>query len=420
MRELIQKRIALLLLLMGLGWGMAFAQITSRKPGGSASVQKTTTTTADIACAGTVLLEEDFEGGIPAGWVVIDGDGLTPVSQMGLQPGWQSRVDYRDSNNTVVVSPSWYSPVGQSDDWLITPAVALGANPCLSWMAYSQDGSFKETYEVRVATTPDTTAFLANAAVETVVDASGDPHVASASLTAWANQTVYIAFRQTSVDKFVLALDDVKVSNVNVRDVGVYALQYGDPDPGDTVTIRFEVANYGSDTITSFQAMYSVDGGTAQFMAVGPVSIPPNATLSFDHDSLYISDSVDANYNLCAWTNLPNASFDQEMSNDTLCNTLTVGEPVGRPEPIAAMQSISLYPNPCQESVSVLPMGLRQSQRAALHIVDIHGRTCDARALHLLPHTAVNLNMESFTPGMYFIRIDVEGQAPFVAKLIKR
>jgi hypothetical protein len=431
MREMIQKRISLLLLLMGLGMGIVSAQWKTREPYplyGVTEVKgtprpvatKTTATTTDIACAGTVLLDVDFESGIPAGWLVIDGDGRTPASQTGLQPGWQSRMDYRDSTNTVMVSPSWYAPVGQSDDWLISPAVTLGSNPCLSWRAYSQDENFKETYEVRVATTPDTAAFKANAAVETVVDASGDPHAASASLAGWANQTVYIAFRQTSVDKFVLALDDVKVSNVNQRDVGVYSLQYGDPDPGDTVTIRFEVANYGSDTITSFQAMYSIDGGAAQFMSVGPVSIPPNATVFFNHDSLYLSDTLDANYSLCAWTNLPNAAFDQEMGNDTLCGTLTVGSPVGRPEPRSNPSSITLYPNPTAGSVSLLVKGLHQSQPARLRILDAQGRTCNTRALRLIPNTPLTLDTESLAPGVYFIRIDVEGQAPFVEKLMKR
>jgi hypothetical protein len=263
-----------------IGCCCTFGQVTSRVPQ-TASNQKTEGITAEVPCAGSVLLEEGFENGIPVGWIVIDGDTLTPRSQTLLQKGWQSRVDYRDTSNMVVVSPSWYEVPGTSDDWLISPAVSLGSNPCLSWRAYSQDIYFKESYEVRVALTTDTSAFLANPVLDGENETSGSPHQLAASLADWAGQTVYIAFRQTSTDKFVLALDEIKVTNVNAVDIGVYAVTYGAPDPGDTVTLRFQVANYGSDTVTNFQALYSLEGGPAKFMTIGSVSIPPNGTVSF-------------------------------------------------------------------------------------------------------------------------------------------
>src|SRR5687768_17483587 len=106
MRELTQKLSLCLLLVTALGWDIAFAQVTSRSKIGWTAT-KTEGITAVIPCAGTVLLSEDFESGIPAGWLVIDGDGLTPAAQMQLQPGWQGRTDYRDSTNSVAVSPSW-------------------------------------------------------------------------------------------------------------------------------------------------------------------------------------------------------------------------------------------------------------------------------------------------------------------------
>ncbi|HEX2899634.1 MAG TPA: choice-of-anchor J domain-containing protein, partial [Bacteroidia bacterium] len=234
MRELTQKLRGLLLLPAFIGCSLASAQVTCRVPQ-TASTQKTEGITAEVPCAGSVLLSEDFANGIPVGWTVIDGDTLTPRAQMQLQKGWQSRTDYRDSSNKVVVSPSWYENPGKSDDWLITPPITLGSNPCLSWKAYSQDIYYKEAYEVRVALTPDTAAFLANAVIDEDDATSGTPHQLAATLGAWAGQTVYIAFRQVSDDKFVLALDDVKVTNVNVNDIGVYAVTYGSPDPGDTV-----------------------------------------------------------------------------------------------------------------------------------------------------------------------------------------
>ena len=151
-----------------------WAQQSSRSGLPVPSALRTEGVSGDLPCAGTVLLEEDFEAGLGA-WTVIDGDGLTPNAQMGLVGGWQGRVDYRDTTNHVAVTPSWYSPVGTSNDWLISPAITLGGNSCLSWIAYSQDGFFPERYEIRVATSSDTSAFLGNAALVTVAAESGSP-----------------------------------------------------------------------------------------------------------------------------------------------------------------------------------------------------------------------------------------------------
>jgi hypothetical protein len=320
----------LTILLLGLasvvGSGNVCAQIARRPESPALGTDRITEIQDQIPCNGTVLFDEGFENGIPSGWTVIDGDTLTPRMETGLVKGWQSRADYRDSlNNKVVCSPSWYLNPGQSNDWLISPAIVVGNNSCLSWKAYSQDIFFKENYEVRIANQADTTSFLANAPLMSITAELGNPHYASASLAAYAGQTVYIAFRQTSLDKFVLCLDDVRVSNVNTIDIGVLGVTYPVSDPGDSVKFRFQVANYGSDTITSFQALYRVDGGPAKVMTISAVSLPPNSTVFFNHDSLYVSDTLDGFHALCAWTNLPNAVIDQDVTNDTSCITVTIG-----------------------------------------------------------------------------------------------
>lgn len=356
-----------------------------------------------VPCVGTVALDEDFESGIPVTWTVIDGDGLTPNSLMGLGAGWQPRVDYRDTTQHVAVSPSWYNPAGQSNDWLITPAVVLGNNPCLSWTAYSQDGDFPERYEIRVATTPDTTAFLANPIVDSVSAESNAVTVRAASLAAYAGQTVYIAFRQTSVDKFVLALDNIRVTNVNAIDIGVYALTYGTLDPGDTVRVRFQVANYGSDTITNFQALYKVETGPAKLMTIGSVSIPPQSTLQFNHDSIFVSDSLDQFYHVCAWTTLPNTTVDQAPSNDTLCVAIPVGNPVGRPDPSQDMLDVTVYPNPAHDELRLLASDLGRPQLANLFLMDLEGRIVAAYSQRWLPGNSLRIDLRQLPAGMYFL-----------------
>jgi hypothetical protein len=376
--------------------------------------------TEDLPCGGSTLFAEDFEAGIPATWTVIDVDGLTPMPQTLLQPGWQSRQDYRDTLNHLAVSPAWYTlPASQSDDWLISPAIAIGSNSCLSWRVYSQDQYFKEDYEVRVATQPTITAFNANPALKTVTLESATPHFSTASLQGYAGQTVYVAFRQNSLDKFVLCLDDVKVSNVNNLDIGVRDLTYGTPDPLDTVTIRFQVANYGSDTITSFQAIYTVDGGPAKFMTVSAVSLAPNSTVAFNHDSLYVSDSLDANHVLCAWTNLPNSVLDQDQTNDTLCATLTIGQPVAVAPSQAWDAQMEVFPNPFSDLLHLRFLGLGKPTRALLQLYDLQGKLQHQAAAVLVNGNLISLEFGGLAPGMYFLKVTQGNGQTVQQKLIK-
>jgi Secretion system C-terminal sorting domain/Cleaved Adhesin Domain len=421
MRNLTTKSLCLLSMLGFLTVATLQGQSLQRSTMPQAA-DKVSATTELLPCSGSVLFSEDFENGIPAGWIVIDADTFTPRTETQLAKGWQSRADYRDSlNNKVVVSPSWYryTTTGKSNDWLISPLITLGSNSCLSWRAFSQDQYFKESYEVRIATVADTTAFLANAALLTVAAESGTPHFTSASLLAYAGQSVYIAFRQTSQDRFVLCLDDVRVSNVNTLDIGAYAITYGAPDIGDTVRMRFQVANYGSDTVRSFQALYTVDGGAPKSMAITAVSLPPNSTVAFNHDSLYVSDSIDAFLPLCAWTVLPNAAVDQDITNDTLCVTMTVGHPVGTVDPRVAMAQLQVYPNPFSSAVSLRVDGLQRPTQATVTVLDLQGRLLQQHAARLVSGAPISLDLSALAAGMYVVKVQVTGGKHLQTKLIK-
>jgi hypothetical protein len=320
--------------------------------------------------------------------------------------GWQLLADYDDSTNQVMVSPSWYVNAGQSDDWLITPQISLGNNSCLSWTARSQDPFFNEAYEVRISVTNnDTTAFLADSALVIVNSESGDNNIRTVNLSGYAGQDVYIAFRQTSDDKFVLVLDDVKVSNVNNLDIGVVDIAYGNPQPGDTVRFDLEVANYGSDTITSFNVIYSVDGATPQSMSVDSVVLPPNLTLSTEHIVVFLSDSVDKFYDVCAWTSLPNLVTDEDLSNDTTCISMPVGSPVGRPEPAAEIADLIVFPNPFSRELRVVVGEVEGVIAAEVRIVDLMGREMLRSPEKLYSNAEFSLDGSEWAAGIYFLKI---------------
>ena len=169
-------------------------------------------------------LAEDFEtepdtgiltcAALPAGWTQLDEDGRTPhESTAWVNQAWCVTGGVEASGNEAAVSNSWYFPAGAADDWLITPQIQLGTNPAVLWKGLSRIADFPETYEVRISTeVPQVLDFLDNPPVATVVGESGaglTPH--RASLAAYAQDFVYLAWRNLSDDKYLLMIDDIVV-----------------------------------------------------------------------------------------------------------------------------------------------------------------------------------------------------------------
>lgn len=382
---------------------LAQAQGANSRSAQPISIGSALSPTGDLPCAGTPIFEENFESGL-IGWTVIDGDGRTPNAQMQLTAGWQPRQDYRDTSNHVAVSPSWYSPIGNSNDWLISPPITVGSNSCLSWVAYSQDGSYLEAYEIRLAATPDTSAMLVDSALVTVASAPAAKTLRSVSLADYAGQTVHIAFRQTSQNKFVLALDDIKVSNVNTIDIGVYAVTVPSSDPGDTIALSIEVANYGSDTVRDFDLSYQVEAGAIQTMTLDSIVLAPNKTLTVTHRVKFVSDTIEAFYDYCAWTALPNGVADQGIVNDSLCDRFAVGTPVGMADAQRTALDMRAYPVPAHDRLYVQVRSARP-EHATATLYDLQGRAQRRQAMRLGTDAEFELDVNGLSAGIYLLQV---------------
>ena len=184
-------------------------------------------------CGGTTILDEHFDGSsIPGTWMTLDLDDFTPNTNLtSLTPnkGWQSVVDFKNpgGSNRILASPSWYeNNEGPSDDWLISPQIQnLPGNVCLSWYAYSQDRDFPESYEVRISTsTSELDSFFVLEPLVTIEEESDEFTYRNLNLSIYEGQDIYLAFRHISNDKFILALDDIRLAQVENTDLGVLLL----------------------------------------------------------------------------------------------------------------------------------------------------------------------------------------------------
>lgn len=165
---------------------------------------------------GTGTTEDFFEGfeagTLPTGWMSydVDNDGYK----------WDNTAvefDIFDAHTGLycMTSASYRNDVGAltPNNWLVTPAMEVTATSELKFWIDAQDALYSgEQYYVKVSTTGNAVADFTTT-IHTAVPA-GDWSEVVLDLSAFAGQTIYIAFQHANVtDMFFLKLDDLTVTN---------------------------------------------------------------------------------------------------------------------------------------------------------------------------------------------------------------
>ncbi|MBB5334580.1 T9SS-dependent choice-of-anchor J family protein [Chryseobacterium koreense] len=168
------------------------------------------------------IFQENFDGQGPGigAWTVIDNDGLTPAANVSfISNGW-NRIDRQGANgnfggpagNFAAMSTSWYNPAGTSDDWLITPQIALPSQAAfLQWDSKAQDPAYRDGYKVMLAPNGGNTIADFTVTLFTISQENSDWITRQQSLAPYAGTTVRIAFVNNSNDMFMLLMDNISV-----------------------------------------------------------------------------------------------------------------------------------------------------------------------------------------------------------------
>ncbi len=199
---------------------------------------------------------EDFEQGIPNTWTLYNQDGRTPAPTVSyVNAAWVARGD--GAGDTFAVSTSWYAPPGAADDWLVTPAITIGAGEILSWEAFAPDPDYRDGYEVRISTTGNAIGdFMSTPPLFAIANENNawTPRYVDLAAEGYENQTIYIAFRNNSIDLNILRLDNILISDVREADGGLSAspiIGYSAAPLKQVQDYEFSirVENFGSDTL---------------------------------------------------------------------------------------------------------------------------------------------------------------------------
>jgi hypothetical protein len=157
-----------------------------------------------------LLLNEDFNHGIPSSWTVIDADGdgfgwymTSSVNLNWMTPKWQD----------CACSPSYIGTVGPltPDNYLISPKIHIEEGSVLSYQFCATSSESNEHYSVLVGVVANGT-FNPYATIFSENASQCDLTTRILSLNEWKGKDVSIAFRHHDcTNQFWLCIDNVKV-----------------------------------------------------------------------------------------------------------------------------------------------------------------------------------------------------------------
>ena len=176
---------------------------------------------------GSVLLNVDFQQGIPANFSLISLDANIPNAQVAeyVNP-WIAVVDPENLNDTVAAATSFFESPDTANRWLITPSVSLGPyGNYIKWNAKSQDASYPDSYLVLVSYTDNQPASF----IDTIGFYTGESFEwvnREINLTAQGidNANVYFAFVLRTFDGFKLYIDDIQVRTIDDTGISEHVL----------------------------------------------------------------------------------------------------------------------------------------------------------------------------------------------------
>ncbi|MBR6049100.1 MAG: choice-of-anchor J domain-containing protein [Bacteroidales bacterium] len=218
------------------------------------------TINATTACADVTTLPymEGFENGLGC-WSTVNGSADGQPWTANDCAGLSSITPH--SGLYVASSWSWSGSAMHADAWLISPkfvlpTVAAGDTLNFNWW-HITNGGYPDSYSVVLSTTTnDTNAFTT--VIRPYGTADSTWTMQSIDLTAYAGQSVYIAFHHVDYDNNYLLIDEISLA------LGAAPV----PDP-DTMTVTFAVNDATMGTTNPAPGTYQyLSGDTVRFEAI--------------------------------------------------------------------------------------------------------------------------------------------------------
>lgn len=159
------------------------------------------------------ILNENFQLGMPINWEIINNNPSPPVDPA-YTAGWIVIGDPDNNYDSVIASTSYFSPVGVSNNWLITPQLTLGDyGNFLSWKAKSHDASYPDDYLILLSTTGKLTTDFTDT-IGYIQQENFEWTLRNTNLNSdvYLGQNIYLAFVNNTNNGFKLYLDSIIIT----------------------------------------------------------------------------------------------------------------------------------------------------------------------------------------------------------------
>ena len=261
---------------------------------------------------------EDFNAGMPSNMTYIDNDSLV-AKYSATWPIGSPWVSFgRAAGDSMTISTSYYSPTaGQSDDWMITPAIVVGVGDHLVWEAMAWNGTYADGYDVKLSTTSGTDMSTFTTTLLSVSAEQTDWTGHNIDLSTYSGQTVYIAFINNSNDMYVLSIDNIAVMSTPY-DVEPTAIVVPTKIGLNLAPFNIigSVVNKGLISITSYKVNYSVNGGATVSTTITPTAA--FGTYGSDDFSASWTPAAVGNYSIKVWITELNGTSINPSATDTV------------------------------------------------------------------------------------------------------
>lgn len=282
-------------------------------------------------------------------WTGIDGD-LAAAAPLTGDYKNRGALQYAQIINPLTVEPAWWydypvlrpysgqqyvgfirtSSGAANDDWLISPAITIGAGNCVSFMAKAAD-VYKEKFEVGITTTdnPDKDDFIIISPGNYQTVGYEEWERMEYDLSAYEGETVKIAIHYLSSANnggaFMLMVDDFFVGQKGYFDDGATAASKSlrAASPRANTGVKYEVYKNGTkeaETTAKSYEFTNLDAGTYTF---GVKAIYTAAESGTTETTVTISDS---NYARVTFNVSANDNTDANGVKLELINTATSEE----------------------------------------------------------------------------------------------
>ncbi len=244
-----------------------------------------TTVTVSTECGDITTLpyNEGFEAGLGC-WTTVNGSSTNGEPWSANDCASLSSV-FPHGGNYVASSWSWKNSTAmQANAWLISPKFVLPNTTeglTLTWWE-ATNSSYPDGYSVVLSTTTNDTAAFTTV-VYPYATATGDWTIRNIDLSAYAGQSIYLAFHHADYDKNYLLIDDISLF------VGGFV-----PPAPDTLTVTFAVNDATMGTTVPAPGSYQyIAGDTVSF---NPVANPGYHFTNWVMTAGGVSDTLPSNY----------------------------------------------------------------------------------------------------------------------------